>query len=153
MSLLVIARMRPRLCVSRAWRHDRPRGLERIALRPVFREEGKPDIRVGQRVALQHAAHAELRAVCLTHDAHQAIAVARVAGNRAVGDVPARGFEVMHAAVADVAPERGLVQQAQHEVRVVRGERMQLESLGVEPVHWCSAQKGSTVRSTKDMRR
>ena len=108
---------------------------------------------VGQGVALQHAAHAESLAIGLAHHPHEAVAVPRIAGDGTVRDVATRGLEVVHAAVADVAQERRLVQQAEHEVRVALGERMQLEPLGVEPVHWCSAQNGRTVRSTKDILR
>ena len=112
--------------------HHRLRGFERVALRPVRGEEGKADVRVGQGVAFQHAAHAEGLAVGLAHDAHEPVAVARIAGDRAVRDIPARGVEVAHAAIADVMKEGRLVQQAQHEFRVVLRERMQLEPAGVE---------------------
>ena len=89
----------------------------------------------------------------LAHDAHEPVAVARITGHGTVLDVASRGIEVVHAAVADVTQERRLVQEPQHEVRVVLRERVELEPPGVEPVHWCSAQNGSTVRSTKDILR
>ena len=134
-------------------RQDRPGRLEGVALRPVRGQEGKADVRVVERIALEHAAHADLGAVGLAQDAQQPVPVARVAGDGPLGDVPARVLRRAHAAVADVAQERGLVQETHHEFRVVVGELPELEPLGGEWSHWCSAQNGSTVLSTKDIRR
>ena len=103
----------------------------------------------GRRVPLQDSAHANGSSVGLAHDTQQSVAVARVAGNGAVRDVPARVLDRADAAVADVAQERRLIHEAQHEIGVVVHEFVQCEPLGLDRDHWCSAQNGSTVRSTK----
>ena len=73
----------------------------------------------------------------------------RVSGDRAVGDVLARIGERAHASVADVLEEGRLIDQPQDELRVRVGEFDELEPRRLDRDHWCSAQNGSTRRSTK----
>jgi hypothetical protein len=150
LSRVVIASMRPTGQGFARMSHDHACRFERIALRPVFGEEGKADVRIWKRIALKQAAHAERHAVGLAFDAHEAVSVARVAGDGSVGNVLARVVEGPHAAVADVAQERGLVDEPEDEFAIVSGELAERQPRGLEHGHWCSAQNGSTVRSTKE---
>src|SRR5262249_23025367 len=106
--------------------------FERVALFPVRGKKREAEIGMRKRVALKNAAHADRFARFDQLDEIEAEPEARVAGNRAVCNVPARVLERTHTAVADVLDERRLVEQRQDEGRVFRREVAQPQTRRVE---------------------
>jgi hypothetical protein len=110
-------------------------GFARVALRPVFLEEGEADVHVVERFAFEQAADADGRGGIFQLDQVEAKAEFAVAGDGAFGDVAARVGEGARAAIADIVEEGGLVQKFQDERGVARGEAPQQQPFCFENFH------------------
>jgi len=122
--------------------------FDRVAARPVARQEGVAQVGVGQGVALEQPAHADRFAAVAQRHPQQAMAVARVAVDRTVEDVAHRAVEIAHAAVADVVEEGRFVEQLQDEAGIVGREFAQLQAFGLDRGHGTDRSVGGTVNDT-----
>jgi hypothetical protein len=105
------------------------RCLARVAAAPVFGQESKSDVDVGQRVALDQPAHAERQRIAVTLDHEQPETMVCVQALGTFRNVAARIVEIVYPPVADEAQPGGLVDEAEDEGRICRVEPAQTQAL------------------------
>lgn len=120
---------------SAAVGHQGGGGFVGVALAVKRGEKGEAHVGAGEIVALIEAADAEGNAGGGEADKERAEAVTGEALDGAVFDVGAGLVESADAAVADEAEPRGVVEQCEHEGRVVGREWRQGEAGGGEDGH------------------
>ena len=107
-------------------------GFGRDACPPTRGQQGKAEVRQRQGVAPHQAAHPDDRLVAAQRHAQQPVTVLAVARHGTFPQVAPGVIQRPYPAVTDEFVERGLVEQAQHEGRVLLGELPQGEAGGVD---------------------
>src|SRR2546423_15438058 len=98
--------------------HYRQGRFEGVALVPVGRQKSKANVRIRQRISLQHAADADRSRIRFQLDKVQAKTVRIITLHWSVDDIASRGVGITNALIADIANERRIVEQFENELGV-----------------------------------
>jgi len=103
-------------------------GLGDVSLIPEGWQQRKADIGIRQRLSLDEPAHADRDIAVSQADAHQAMPILAVAGNRSILKIALSILKRPHTSITNEFYERWFIEQTQNEFRVIDHELTNLET-------------------------
>src|SRR5215510_7979260 len=114
--------------------HSRCR-LKRVALVPIGRQEGKPDVGIRQGFTFQYAAHTNWRAPGFELHQVQSKAIKLMTLYGTLSDIAPGVIKIAHALIADVSNEGWLVEKLKNEFGIIRGKMANDQSFSFQNNH------------------